>query len=58
MSKPLGGEEYIVDKQSDEEKRVEQFYQLLSAYGLTGRSQPLARRKRSSNDRRSPDETA
>jgi hypothetical protein len=31
--------------QSDDEKRVEEFYRLLSAYGLTGRSQPISRRK-------------
>ena len=34
------------DDESDAKKRVEQFYKLLADYGLTGRSQPLERRKK------------
>lgn len=45
-----------MDKQSEDEKRVEQFYKLLSAYGLTGRTQSMNRQKRSDIDKLFPDE--
>jgi hypothetical protein len=45
-----------MDKNRDSEERVEQFYRLLSAYGLTGKTQPMNRGKKSEIDKLFPDE--
>jgi hypothetical protein len=45
-----------IDDDLDAKKRVDQFYKLLADYGLTGRSQPLDRRKGNDVDAQSPHE--
>jgi hypothetical protein len=43
-----------MDKQPDDKLRVEQFYKLLSDYGLKGKTQPLSRRTQSELDKLFP----
>jgi hypothetical protein len=45
-----------MDKPTDDQERMEQFYRLLSDYGLRGRSQPLTRQKQSEINALFPDE--
>lgn len=44
-----------MDKQSDEQKGLEQFYKLLADYGLTGKSQPSKQRGDKNIDEVFPD---
>jgi len=45
-----------MDSKRESQENVEQFYRLLSAYGLNGQSQPLNRRNQADLDKLFPEE--